>query len=446
MARIGVLMLSTLAAFAGGAVFARAGSAGPGDASPYALLSQIARVLVLIEEEYVDPVERTRLLEGAIKGMVAELDPHSSYLPVSDFKVLQDDTRGEFAGVGVEVDFRNDRVTVIAPIDGSPAARAGLLPGDVIVAIDRVGVEGKSAAELVKLMRGKRGTKVQIQVRRRGRDALLNFTLTRERIEVASVVGTGLEGQIAYLRIKRFQSTTHSELLQAIAKVRRAEGGELNGVVLDLRSNPGGLVDEATRVADEFLAEGTIYSTRHRDRTIDEVDARAGGALADVPMAVLVNEFSASASELVAGALQDHGRAVIVGARTFGKGSVQSIVDLPDGSGLRLTTMRYYTPKGRAIQARGIMPDVAVGAVANAEALGIVREEQLENHLPGEAEVPIVAGETAAKEQSAQANVDPWDVRLGVAEEIPRDPSSGTDRALAAAFTIVRERAGKRAP
>jgi C-terminal peptidase prc len=282
------LALLTLSAFAGGASVARLGHAS-GDDDPYALLSQLARVLVLIENDYVDPVDRDRLLTGAIKGMVAELDPHSSYLPARDFKVLQDDTRGQFAGIGVEVDFRNDRVTVISPIDGSPAQRAGIRPGDVIVSIDGQAVDGKNAGDLVKLMRGAPGTSVRVAVRRTGGDGLLTFTLLRRVIEVSSVLGADLEGDIAYLRIKQFQSKTHSEFLDAVGDLR-GRMNRIGGVILDMRNNPGGLVIAASAVADEFLNGGTLYSTRHRGKVLDEVSASSSGALQEGPVVVLVNE------------------------------------------------------------------------------------------------------------------------------------------------------------
>jgi carboxyl-terminal processing protease len=444
--RLALTALLTLAAFTGGAFSARFGAANSGDSSPYAMLSQLARVLVLIENDYVDPVERDRLVEGAIKGMVAELDPHSSYLPASDFEVLQADTRGEFAGIGVEVDFRNDRVTVIAPIDGSPAARAGIKSGDVIVSIDSFAVQGKDAAELVKLMRGKRGTQVHIMLRRAGQERLLRFVLTREVIEVASVIAAPLDGNIAYLRIKRFQSTTHTELLTAIAKLQAGMNAKIRGVVLDLRSNPGGLVDEATLVADEFLKGGAVYSTRHRGRVIDEVHAGAGGALVDGPVALLVNEFSASASELLAGALQDQHRATVIGARTFGKGSVQSIVDLPNGAGLRLTTMRYYTPAGHAIQARGIQPDVGVETVSDPDSLGIVREEQLDNHLSAEAKPAASGTPGAAGKPEPAASAEAFDPNFGIAQKIPKDPTGGPDEALSVGYQHVKKLLAAGAP
>jgi carboxyl-terminal processing protease len=421
-------------------------------------MEQLSRVLVLIENEYVDTVDRERLLNGAIKGMVAELDPHSSYLPPRDFGVLRDDTRGEFAGIGVEVDFRNDRVTVISPIDGSPAARAGIRAGDSILSIDGASVQGKNASDLVKLMRGAPGTSVRISVRRPGEDAVLQFTLSREVIEVASVLGADLDGHIAYLRIKQFQSKTPGELLDAIGRLRSTMG-DIAGVVLDLRNNPGGLVAAASSVADEFLRSGTVYSTRHRGQIMDEVQAGSSGALQEQPMIVLVNEFSASASELVAGALQDQRRATIVGARTFGKGSVQSIIDLPGGGGLRLTTMRYYTPAGRAIQVDGITPDVLIDSeLAGTGGVTIVREHDLENHLASEnaaqvAPSPAVGGPaepgappgpgvgTNDAASNDASGLGP--THLGVARSVPADPRGGPDHALAVAYQMLRDQLKK---
>ena len=440
-------LLLTLSAFSGGVLTSNLGRAAL-DTGPYSVLDQLARVLVLIENEYVDPVDRDRLLNGAIKGMVAELDPHSAYLPARDFAVLQDDTRGEFAGIGVEVDFRNDRVTVISAIEGSPAQRAGMLPGDLIVSIDGLSVSGKNASDLVKAMRGPAGTVVRVAVRRPGKEELLRFSLSRQVIEVSSVLGADLAGQIAYLRIKQFQSKTDAELLQAIGDVRRRMGN-INGVLLDLRNNPGGLVAAASAVADEFLDGGTVYSTRHRGKVVDEVHAGSSGALQDCPMVVLVNEFSASASELLAGALQDHKRATIIGARTFGKGSVQSIIDLPAGGGLRLTTMRYYTPGGRAIQVEGIVPDVPVESTLSDGGNTVLREHDLENHLPSEmaaASTPSTPA-PAASAPPAPDTEDPGisPTHLGVARSVPHDPSGGPDHALSVAYTYLRDALGSRA-
>lgn len=431
-------------AFAGGAITGGAHSAlatpVAAQESPYAFLGQLARVLVLIENEYVEPVDRTRLLEGSIKGMVAELDPHSSYLPAQDYSLFQSDTEGRFGGVGVEVDLRDEQVTVIAPIEGSPAERAGILPGDKIVAIDGENVRGKPTDDLVKRMRGKPGSIISLTIRRKGSSKLLTFKLTREVIQVTSIASQLLDGKVAYLRIKAFQTGTHAELLEAIGKLRKEAGGPLKGTILDLRNNPGGLVDECSAVADEFLTSGVIYSTRHRGKTVDEVNAKPGGALKSGPMVVLVNEYSASAAELVAGALKDQQRAKIVGAPTFGKGSVQSILDLPGGAGLRLTTMRYYTPSGFAIQAKGIKPDVLVeAAYARDTSFGVIRERDLEDHLP--AEGPPGSAPKKDKEKNkpgVSGEEDLSETHLGVARKIPKDPTGGSDFALSIGYQIVR--------
>jgi carboxyl-terminal processing protease len=436
----------TASAFAGGAVVSHLARATTAEQSPYHLLDQMARVLVLIENEYVEPIDRNRLIEGSIKGMVAELDPHSSYLPPDDYSILQGDTEGRFGGIGIEVDFQDEYVTVIAPIEGSPAYRAGVHPGDRIIAIDNIPVRGRSSDELVRQMRGAAGTKVTLTIRRPGQERLLYFTLAREVISVASVVSKLLAGNIAYLRIKAFQTGTHTELLDAVGQLRSASSGSLQGVLLDLRNNPGGLVHEASAVADEFLSGGTIYTTRHRGKVVDEVKASYGGSLRQGPIVLLVNEYSASAAELLAGALQDNNRAAIVGAPTFGKGSVQTIIDLPDGAGLRLTTMRYYTPRGRAIQAQGIRPDVRVEAAYVADkSFGVIRERDLDNHLPAEGPPgsmdAIDAGAAPSAADDAGATT-----HLGVAREVPLDPTGGSDFALSIAYQIVRGVLSKTAP
>jgi carboxyl-terminal processing protease len=415
---------------AGGALTSLAVASG----GPYDLMRQLGRVLVLVENEYVDPVDRARLLQGAIKGMVAELDPHSSFLPPEDFKIFEGDTRGEFGGIGVEVDFRNETVIVIAPIEGSPAERAGIRAGDRIVAIDDAPVRGRSMLDLVRRMRGKAGTKVAVSVTRGTDDKVLAFTLVREVIQVASVATKLLDGNVAYVRLKQFQAGTHGELVAAVGKLREASHGRLSGVLLDLRNNPGGLVDEASAVADELLGDGVIYTTRHRGRIVDEVRAGSGGVLSREPMVTLVNEYSASAAELLAGALQDHHRATIVGAPTFGKGSVQSIIDLPGGAGLRLTTMRYYTPEGHAIQAQGIHPDVPV---APGPTMDVVRESDLENHLPAEESSPK-AGKPELRPTGSAAEADATPAHLSVVRDVPSDPTTGKDFALSVGYRLLR--------
>lgn len=429
--------LGTLA-FVGGAAAAGFARASTARQSPYDLLDQLARVLVIVENEYVEPVARERLVRGAIKGMVAELDPHSSYLPRQDFAVFQQDTEGRFGGIGVEVDFTADFVTVIAPIEGSPAQRAGVRSGDRIVAIDGVLVRNVSPENLVRQMRGEPGTQVTISIQRSGADKLLDFKLVREVILVASVTAKRLVGNVAYLRIKQFQEGTHAELIDWVTRLRRQRAEPLEGVLLDLRNNPGGLVDEAVAVADECLTGGVIFTTRHRDRIVEEVTATVNGALRSGPMVVLVNGFSASAAELVAGALRDQRRAIVVGSRTFGKGSVQTVVDLPGGDGLRLTTMRYYTPAGHAIQARGIEPDIVVDAYVASKGPAVLRESDLENHLPAEHHGEGVPTTKPPSEVDERGGADPAGTHLGVARQVPDDPVGSDDLALSIAYQVVR--------
>ncbi|HEX3597681.1 MAG TPA: S41 family peptidase [Polyangiaceae bacterium] len=417
-------------AFLGVARLARASE------GPYDLVRQLARVLVLVENEYVDPVDRTRLLEGAIKGMVAELDPHSSYLPEEDYRIFEADTKGEFGGIGVEVDFRNETVIVIAPIEGSPAARAGIRPGDRIVAIDGSPVRGRSMQDLIRRMRGKPGSPIVVSVSRGNDDKVVHYPLKREIIQVASVASKLLVGNVAYVKLKQFQSGTRDELVRAVVKLRGEAHGTLSGVLLDLRNNPGGLVDEASAVADELLTGGVIYTTRHRGEIVESVSAGAGGSLSREPMVALVNEYSASAAELLAGALQDHKRATIVGAPTFGKGSVQSIIDLPGGAGLRLTTMRYYTPGGHAIQAQGIHPDVTIEAGAVDRNLGPIRESDLENHLAPEGAAPPEGKPSDRIVEPAADGGTPREP-LDLPREVPDDPTKGKDFTLSVGYQLL---------
>jgi carboxyl-terminal processing protease len=408
--------------------------------NPYSLLDQLGRVLAFVENEYVDPVSHQTLLEGALEGMVAKLDPHSSYLAPEDYGIFQSDTEGRFGGVGVEVDFGEDWVTVIAPIEGSPAERAGVRPGDRIVAIDHLSVRGKRPAELVRQMRGTPGGKVLLTVSRPGSDKYLYFSLTREVISVASVASKALALGVFYLRIKAFQSGTHSELISEFAALRKKANGSPAGLILDLRNNPGGLVNEATAVADEFLTQGVVFTTRRRGKVVDEVRAMPGGALRQGKLVILVNEYTASSAELLSAALQDNRRGSVVGAPTFGKGSVQTIVDLPGGAGLRLTTLRYYTPLGHAIQAEGVKPDVLVPSAGGE--FGVVREKNLEGHLSAEPggprETPTVSLDPNERPASGAQDATPPNVTPpSSTQQVPTDPRTGTDPALAIAFQMV---------
>ncbi len=430
-----------LAAFAGGAATTLLGShhaqATSHDESPYAAIGQLGRVLVQIENNYVEPVDRARLVNGAIGGMVSELDPHSSYLPPTDWKLFQSETEGKFAGVGIEIDARGDTLVVIAPIEGSPAFRAGIHSGDKIVAVDGEVSVGTALDKLIKKMRGVPGSHVKLLVRREGQKDLVAFDLVREIVHVPSVAAKLLEGNIAYVRVKQFQEHTHDELIGVAGRLRgEAKGGKIAGAILDLRNDPGGLVDEAAEIADEFLDSGTIFSMRHRGEVIDEVKAKRGGVYADVPVVVLVNEYSASASELVAGALQDQKRATVVGANTFGKGSVQSIIELPGGAGLRLTTARYYTPNGRAIQADGVHPDVAIESTRVPEGgFPVIRERDLEGHLPAEG-LPTDAPKTL--DAGAGGDGGPVLEVEGSIARVPTDPTTGKDFVLRVGYQLLK--------
>jgi carboxyl-terminal processing protease len=424
-----VLAALSVATFAACAGALSEGGRGAASDPAYALIDQFGRVLVEIENEYVDPVDRAKLVGGAIKGMVAELDPHSSYMPPEEFREFEGDTAGQFGGVGIEVELRNGQLVVLSPIEGSPAERVGIRSGDVIVGIDARDPSAEPFDMLVKRLRGLPGSHVRVSVRRGNAGEPVSFDLVREVIHVGSVSYKLLSHAVAYVRIKQFQEHTHDELLEAAAKLRARSGGAITGVILDLRSDPGGLVDQAADVADEFLDEGVIYTARHRGQIVDQVTARGGGAFWREPCVVLVDQYTASASELVAGALQDHHRATVVGERTFGKGSVQAILSLPGGAGMRLTVSRYYTPSGHAIQADGVHPDVAVEREHDDSVVSF-REKDLEGHLAAEAPLPAAA--QASKRVvviAADAGTAPDSVGKE-AKGVPEDPDSGTDAIL----------------
>jgi carboxyl-terminal processing protease len=426
--------LLVAAAFAGGAASAHFAGATPENGSPYLPLDQLARVLLVVEHDYVDAAPREKLVDGAIRGMVAELDPHSAYMNSEEFKEFLEEARGRFAGIGIEVDVRGDTITVIAPIEGSPAARAGIRSGDRVVAVDGRAIRGSRFDRALDLLRGEPGTKVRVTVGRDGEREPLSFELVREIVKVRSVEARRLDAGVLYVRLRQFQETTAEELVREVGRVRGDGGPELAGVVLDMRYNPGGLVDQAELVADELLHRGLIYSTRHRGQVLDRVEATRGGALASLPVVTIVNEYTASAAELVAGALQDHGRGPVVGAVTFGKGSVQTILDLPGGSALRLTTMRYYTPSGHAIQAKGIEPDVLVRP---ADARDVVREGGLDGALEAEE-----LGQRRPNQEIVAAPAIPVEpVRVA---ELASDPRTGSDVLLRIAYERLLPRLGAR--
>jgi carboxyl-terminal processing protease len=397
---------------------------------PYEVLDQIGHALKIVEDEYFEPADQGELLDGAIRGMLSELDPHSAYFNRSDLEIFQGSTTGKFGGIGVEVEFSDGDVIVIAPVEGSPADRAGIKPGDQIVALDGRPLHGQKPDELVRLMRGEIGTKLLLTIRNATDKQLRDVVVVREEIQVASVQTVPMTGNVAYFKIKAFQEGTHRELLQALGKLRKSRGAP-SGILLDLRNNPGGLVREATALADEFLSSGSIYSTRHRGRILKEARAHSGGAYTEGPLVVLINEYSASAAELLAGALSDSGRARVVGARTFGKGSVQTILNLGHGGALKLTTALYYTPSGHTVQARGIHPHFTVdpGYIKGA-ALRALKESDLAGHVPSDFE--------AEDEEERGALPTNEDLHLGVARNIPENPEASADIALRVAHRLVR--------
>jgi len=331
------------------------------DDTTYQGLSNFTRVLDLVERNYVEEVDSQKLTDSAIDGMLKTLDPYSAYLSPERYRELEIGTSGEFGGVGMEVTVEEDVLTVIAPIEGTPAEKAGIKPRDQILAIEGKSTEGMDVQEAVKLLRGPKGSPVKITIKREGEDAPREVTLVRDKIVVKSVKSELLDNNIGYIRLTQFQDHSAQELRAAIEQLTAQNGKDLSGLVLDLRNNPGGLLSEAIDVVDEFIDNGLIVSVKGRaaDQT-REYYATKKGSFQTFPLVVIVNEGSASASEVVAEALQDSHRATILGTKTFGKGSVQTIIKLEDGSGLKLTTAKFYAPSGRSINEVGVTPDVTV--------------------------------------------------------------------------------------
>jgi carboxyl-terminal processing protease len=335
-------------------------SKGVDRSATYEQLKLFTDVLAIIQNQYVDETEPREVIYGAVRGMLRALDPHSSFMDPESYREMQVETSGSFGGLGIEITIRDDQLTIVAPIEGTPAWRAGLQPGDRIVRIEGLPTKDMTLPDAVKRMRGPRGTKVTITVAREGVTEPIDVSLVREVIQVQSVKSQELEPGIGYIRVRQFQERTAQDLVGSVEKFEKT--GRLGGLIVDLRSNPGGLLSAAVEVSEEFLGDGKlIVYTEGRVRNQNmRFTAHAKRAITDVPLVVLVNQGSASASEIVAGAIQDHGRGVVIGQQTFGKGSVQTIIPLADGSGLRLTTARYFTPKGRSIHGKGITPDIMI--------------------------------------------------------------------------------------
>jgi carboxyl-terminal processing protease len=365
----------------------------------YADLNLFGEIFDRIRAEYVDPPDEEELIRAAIQGMLSSLDPHSGYLPPADYDEMRQDTSGEFGGLGIEVTMEEGVVKVISPIDETPAARAGIMANDLIVQLDGVAIQGLTLDDAVNKMRGPVGTEITVTVVREGVSEPMEFTMKRDTIAMRAVRWS-MDGDVAIIRLARFSAQAYVGIENAVKDIYQQRDGKAPmGIILDLRNNPGGLVDQSVYVADAFLKQGSVVLTRGRskqesaryDAEPDPLDSQ----LADVPMVVLVNGGSASASEIVAGALQDHKRATVVGTRSFGKGSVQSIISLGGDGAMRLTTARYYTPNNRSIQALGIVPDIEIRQVVPEEFQGrdeIIGEAGLAGHITVEGQEENTVG------------------------------------------------------
>ena len=365
----------------------------------YESLEAFTNILSIVKKNYVEDVETKNLVNGAINGMLSSLDPHSAYLTPELYKDLQMDTQGRFGGLGIEITVKSGVLTVVSPIEDTPAFKAGIKPGDMIFKIEDEFTKDMTLVDAVKKMRGPKGSKINLSIKRDGVPELIDFTLMRDTIRVQSVRSRVLEPGYGYIRLAQFQERSDRDVQKALEKLAAEKPG-LKGLVLDLRNNPGGLLTQAVRISDLFLDSGLIVYTEGRiESQKQKYFAQKEGSWMDFPIVVLVNGGSASASEIVAGALQDHKRAVVLGTKTFGKGSVQTILPLDDNSALRLTTARYFTPNGRSIQATGIVPDIVVESTpqqegkADEKKRSMLREENLPGHLqnpqPGQTQEQI---------------------------------------------------------
>lgn len=380
-------------------------------AETYKLLTLFGDVFDRVRADYVEPVKDQDLVENAINGMLTGLDPHSGYMNAKAYHEMQVDTRGEFGGLGIEVTQEGGFIKVISPIDDTPAARAGLKAGDFILTLDGKTVQGMTLNDAVDKMRGAPNSRIKLTLRREGVDKPIEVTLVREVIHIQVVKSHLEKGDIGYIRLTKFTEQTDSGMRKAFSDLRKQAGGHLSALVLDLRNNPGGLLDQAVAVADDFISQGEIVSTRARHpEDSQRWDAKGGDITDGLPVVVLINGGSASASEIVAGALQDHHRAVMVGSLSFGKGSVQTVIPLGDEGAMRLTTARYYTPSGRSIQGLGITPDVPVAA----------SREEKQHVLPDrEAELPGALSNTGGSQQGAPP---PRTDLPAVVKDIPKLP------------------------
>lgn len=409
-------------------------SRAPARRSPFEPLSVFARALAYVELSYIEPIDQESLVYGAIRGLADSLDPHSVFLDPVEYEILKSDAEGRFAGVGVEVSTRDGWLTILSVFEGGPAAEAGLQPGDRFLTIEGQDARDLRLYDAVQQIRGEPGTSVKVSIRREGSEKALERTLTRAFIDLDPIDMELLGDGIVYLRIKAFQDGTarmlSDALDEAVMKLRKRDG--VKGLLLDLRDNGGGLLDEAVWVSDQFLAAGVIVSTRGRGgEIVSQYSARRAGTRPKWPIVVLINENTASAAEIVAGALQDHDRAELVGVRTFGKGSVQNVFELPGGSALKLTTYRYYTPSGDSIQARGISPDLLAEQPRLEGDPEPFREEELERHLAPQSKGPVGSPNAPAPNEAPRAT--------GSAPKIFAEDSQGWR-----AYTVLKRRIGAR--
>ena len=434
-----------------GAAFAAGVVVGPivaawaqegGRAETYRLLNLFGDVFERVRAEYVEPVNDRDAIENAIQGMLSSLDPHSSYLNQRSFRDMQTQTRGEFGGLGIEVTQEGGYIKVISPIDETPAARAGVRPGDFITHLNGTSVQGLTLQEAVEQMRGQRGTQIKLTIRRQGAERPLELTLTRDVIRPQVVRFRLEEGNLGYVRITSFNEQTEAGLRRALQQLKQQAQGGLKGLVLDLRNNPGGLLDQAVQVTDDFLTQGEIVSTRaRRQEDAQRWNAKPGDIADGLPTVVLINSGSASASEIVAGALQDHRRAVVLGVKSFGKGSVQTVMPIPGNGAIRLTTARYYTPSGRSIQGTGIEPDIEVLATREETRAGQPQRDR-------EADLRRSLRNDGQAETRAPIPPPPLNLPAGLVDRVVRQPAEGapafdptkpeTDHQLQQALVLLR--------
>jgi len=400
----------------------------------YRDLETFSNVLSIIQKSYVEDVDPEQVISGAIKGMLSSLDPHSSFLKPDDFKELQVETKGEFSGIGIEITTKDDILTVVSPIEGTPAFEKGIEAGDRIIKIEGESTKDMTLMEAVKKLRGQKGTTVTISIHREGWTELKDITIIRDVIPIHSVKSKILEPGYAYIRVTNFQAQTSDDLKNALGDLKK--DGEVRGLILDLRNNPGGLLDQAVKVSDVFLDDGLIVFTKGRLKDQNMTfKAHSNGEEYTFPIVVLVNEGTASASEIVAGALQDHRRALILGAQTFGKGSVQTIIPMEDGSGLRLTTARYYTPNGTSIQAKGITPDIMVPSrlsyampdkkEENGSKVWFMREKDLKRHISNGQESKDESDQPDAGQNGNDMEGEEEDGTVPPEGETPAGPDGG---------------------